>query len=293
MQSPSIQCLIFGLLACVAGCYSPYGYQSPYGPGPYGQPYQPAPVYPGPGTPYIPGGGTIQPGIGTPTPLNPPGTTNPPSTYDNSGGGIKFDDAPTFDPNPGGTVPGNSGGNRVVPDPLEDTGSGPAATRPGLTPTSNSQPADDFESPFGDSNTGAGSPAQPASVTTEPDLFEPPQRLSSGVRARSPSIQQVSFERQPLELNPFGRDGKHANPQWLRGVIDYDSRERTWQIIYSATPDQRDPNGGSLTLGSHPDLSNCHSGDIVLVEGAINASQFDKRGKPLYALDAVTPLKTP
>ena len=81
--------------------------------------------------------------------------------------------------------------------------------------------------------------------------------------------------------------------QWLRGVVDYDSRERTWQIIYSATPDQRDPNGGSLTLGSHPALAGCRSGDIVLVEGAINSSQTDKRGKPLYAIDSVTALTTP
>lgn len=290
MQSASLKCLALGLLATVAGCYSPYGYQSPYGPGLYGQPYQPAPMYPGPGTPYVPGG-TTQPGIGTPTPLTP---SNPPSTYDNGSGGIKFD-APDFNPNPSGSPPtgNNNSGNRVVPDPgnLDDPSSGPAASNGGLTPTSNSQRIADPD-PFEESN-NTGSPAPPARVTEEEDPFEPPRRLSSEVQPRKGSIQMVSYERPASEPNPYGRDTKHPNPQWLRGVIDYDARERTWQIIYSATPDRRDPNGGSLTLGPHPDLANCRSGDIVLVEGAINASQTDKRGKPLYALDSVTPLTMP
>lgn len=284
MQSASLSCMAFGLLATV-GCYAPYGYQSPYGPGPYGQPYMPAPVYPN--APYVPGGS--QPGIGTPTPITP---NNPPSTYDNGGNGpIKFDGPdPGYDPNPAGSPPaGNSGGNRVVPNPNDDLG--PSATKPGLTPTGTIQRSSAIEEdPFGDSSS-SGAPAQPAKVESEPELFFPPER-SSSVNTKS-SIQQVKFERPASEPNPYGRDTKHPNPQWLRGVVDFDSRERTWQIIYSATPDQNDPNGGTLTLASHPALSGCRSGDIVLVEGAINAGQTDKRGKPLYALDSVTPLSAP
>lgn len=293
MRSASLNVLaLVGLSASLAGCYAPYGYQSPYGPGMYGQPYQPqypgAPVYTTPpGTPYVPGG-TTQPGIGTPTPLTP---SNPPSTYDsNNNNGIKFDDAPQFNPNPGTTPGGNSGSNRgTVPDPIDDTGSGPAAARPGLQPTSGTQ-ADDLESPFEESN-NSGAPAQPARVGSEQDLFEPPQRLSSEVESQSTTIQRVSLKRSVGDApNPYGRDQKHANPEWLRGVVDYDAQQRTWQIIYAASPDPRDPNGGSLTLAPHPNLATCRSGDIVLVEGAIDARTTDSRGKPLYAIDAVTPL---
>ncbi len=302
MQSAALRNLMLvGLLTPIAGCYSPYGYQSPYSPGPYGQPYQPTypsgPIYNGPpaGQPYVPGGPT-QPGMGSPTPLTPPGS-NPPPTYDNnSGNGIKFDDAPTFNPNPGTTPPaGSSGGNRgTVPDPIDDTGAGPAAANPGLQPTSSIQ-RDRLESSFEQEADSTTEPAQPANADAEADpFFEPPKRLSGSTDSGPAVIRKVSLDAPTSEqLNPYGRDKKHANPEWLRGVIDFDSQARTWQIIYSATPDSTDPNGGSLTLGNHPALAQCRSGDVVLVEGAINAGEVDGRGKPKYLLDRVTQLIAP
>ena len=291
-------CIAFGLAsATLSGCYSPYGYHNQYGnPGYYGQPayqtpgYQNGPVFPGsPGQP-LGNGGTYVPG-GT-SPGNSPTPLNPPSTYDN-GPGINWQDpknnAVPFNPNPG-TDRGS------VPDPGDDLkNSNPGASKPTLTPTSGTRD-DGLSSPFEQTgNAGGGSigaPVQPAQATTEPDPFEMPQPLRSSATAGASPIQTVRYEEpQPAaKLNPYGRDTKHANPTWLRGVVDYDQKQRTWSILYSANPDPRDPNGGVLTLASHPNLAKCRLGEVVLVEGAIDASQTDARGKSIYVLDNVTPL---
>lgn len=293
-------CIAFGLAtATLSGCYSPYGYQGQYGgPGYYGQPayqtpgYQGAPVYNGsPGQPlgnggtYVPGGSS--PGT-SPTPLNPP------STYDNNPGGIRFEspnnNAVPFEPNPG-TGRGN------VPLPNDDlNNSNPGASKPTLTPTSGTMP-DELSTPFEQTGNANGvptaTPAQPASATQESDpFFEAPLQLKSSAVSGASKIQTVSYEQpQPTKLNPFGRDTKNANPTWLRGVIDYDQKQRTWSILYSSNPDSRDPNGGMLTLTSHPNLAKCRNGEVVLAEGAIDSSQTDARGKPIYVLDNVTPLQ--
>ena len=295
-------CIALGLASTtLAGCYSPYGYQGQYGgPGYYGQPayqapgYQGGPVYPGsPGQPlgnggtYIPGGAS--PGT-SPTPLNAPGGT----TYENQNGPIRFEspnnNAPGFDPSPG-TGRGN------VPDPLDDLkNSNPGASKPTLQPTSGTTD-NEFTTPFeqtGNSTGGStGTPAQPAQLTTEPDdPFELPQQQRSSTAAGASLIQMVSYEQpQTAQLNPYGRDTKHANPTWLRGVVDYDQKQRSWSILYSANPDPRDSNGGVLTLANHPNLAKCRLGEVVLAEGAIDARQTDARGKPIYVLDNVTPLQ--
>lgn len=298
--------IVCGLVvASLSGCYSPYGYQSPYGgsgyyggPGYYGQPAYPAPGYQngpvlapngqplGNGGTYVPGGSS--PGT-SPTPLGPP------STYDNSGNGIRFEspnnNAPPFNPNP------NSGGGVPVPtDELNN--SSPGASKPTLTPTSGTN-ADELSSPFEQTGNAAGGlqapPVQPAQATSEPDPFEMPQQLRSSATSDAVPIQTVNYEptSTTAKLNPFGRDTRHANPTWLRGVIEYDTKLRTWSILYSANPDPRDANGGVLTLARHPNLAKCRDGEVVLVEGAIDASQTDARGKPMYVLDNITPLETP
>lgn len=289
-------CIALGLASTtLAGCYSPYGYQGQYGgPGYYGQPaYQGGPVYHGaPGQP-LGNGGTYVPGGTSPgsTPGMSPTPLNPPSTYDNSPG-INWQDpknnAVPFNPNPGT-------GRGSVPDPGDDlNNANPGASKPTLTPTSGTMP-DELSSPFeqtGSSSGGAtGIPVQPAQATTEPDPFEMPQQLRSSATAGASPIRTVSYEPPPTaKLNPFGRDTKHANPTWLRGVIDYDQKQRSWSILYSTNPDPRDSNGGMLTLASHPNLAKCRNGEVVLAEGAIDAGQTDARGKPIYVLDNVTPL---
>lgn len=292
----------------LSGCYSHYGYQGQYGgggPGYYGQPMHQGPGYPNspmyntaPGQPlgnggvYTPGGTT--PGM-SPTPLGAP-----PSTYDNNGPSIRFENpnnnAPEFNANPGGT----GSGRGSVPDPNDELNhNGPGASKPTLQPTSGTQ-QEDLTTPFNESansnGASAGARVQPAQVTEEADPFEMPDRpqpLRSSATSGATAIQRVSYEEpQPAKLNPFGRDTKNANPTWLRGVIDYDQKQRTWSILYSSNPDARDPNGGCLTLAPHPSLAKCRLGEVVLAEGAIDSTQTDVRGKPLYVLDNVTPLKS-
>ena len=291
-------CIALGLASTMlAGCYSPYGYQGQYGgPGHYGQPayqtpgYQGAPMYTVPNGQPLGNGGTYVPGGSSPG--SSPTPLGPPSTYDNNPNGIRFEspnNAAPFNPNPG-TDRGR------VPNPDDDLrNSKPGASKPTLTPTSGTTD-NEFTTPFeqqGNSGAGnTGSPVQPAQATTEPDPFEMPQQLRSSATSGASPIQRVSYEQpQAAKLNPYGRDTKHANPTWLRGVVEYDQKQRSWSILYSANPDSRDPNGGVLTLANHPNLAKCRVGEIILAEGAIDASQTDARGKPIYALDNVTPLQ--
>ncbi len=306
MPSSSIQsvrlpcvCIAFGLAsAMLSGCHSPYGYPGQYGPGYYGQPAFQAPGYQGgpvsPGGQPLGNGGTYVPGGTAPgsSPGMSPTPINPPSTYD-SGPGIQWDpknNAPTFNESP-------ATGRGSVPDPGDDLkNSNPGASKPTLTPTSGTG-SDGLTTPFGQagdaSGGSSGAPAQPAQLEAEPDpFFEPPQQLKSSAVSGASPIQTVSYEApQTTKLNPYGRDTKHANPTWLRGVVDYDQKQRSWSILYSANPDSRDSNGGVLTLANHPNLAKCRLGEVVLAEGAIDASQQDARGKPIYVLDNITPLQ--
>jgi|GEM_PF-617986 len=300
-------CLALSLLS---GCYSHYGYQGQTGGGPgfYGQPNYGQPMYQGPGYPGGPmlngpqgqplgNGGTYTPGMTTPgsspTPLG-----SPPKTYDNSGPSINFENsggnAPEFNATPGT-------GRGAVPEPGDElNNNSPGATKPSLTPTTSATQQDDLATPFGESSStggvGTGSDIQPANGTKEEDPFfempTQPRPLGASATSGASPIQRVSYEEpQPAKLNPFGRDTKHANPTWLRGVIDYDPKQKTWSILYSSNPDSRDSNGGCITLANHPGLAKCRLGEVVLAEGAIDATQTDARGKPLYVLDSITPLK--
>ena len=297
-------------LSLLSGCYSHYGYQGQTGGGPgyYGQPNYGQPMYQGPGYPGGPmlngpqgqplgNGGTYTPGMTTPgsspTPLG-----NPPSTYDNSGPSIRFENpnnnAPEFNATPGT-------GRGAVPEPGDElNNNSPGATKPSLTPTTSATQPDDLATPFVESSNtggvGTGSDIQPANGTKEEDPFfempTQPRPLGASATSGASTIQRVSYEEpQPAKLNPFGRDLKHANPTWLRGVIDYDPKQKTWSILYSSNPDARDSNGGCITLANHPGLAKCRLGEVVLAEGAIDATQTDARGKPLYVLDNITPLK--
>ncbi len=289
-KSSGIRILLCLTSSVLCGCYSPYGYHGPYGgPGSYGQPPYPASGFPSgpvngfpPGAPYSPG--VTQPGSPLPTPLGPP------STYDNGGNGIRFDEqpnnAPTFDSSPSN--------GRKVPNPDDE----PTTTKPTLTPTSGTD-SNDLETPFeqtGDSrNNNFGNSTERPRLMSEPDPFEMPEKLPPQLRSSTLShaspIRRVSYEEpQSSTLNPFGRDTKNANPTWLRGMLDYDKKQGTWSILYSSNPDPRDPHGGFLTLASHANLAKCRVGEVILAEGAIDASKTDARGKSVYVLDNVTPL---
>ncbi len=85
--------------------------------------------------------------------------------------------------------------------------------------------------------------------------------------------------------NPYEYD--HKNYRWLRGKVDYDERDKTWNIIYSLTPDQHEKFGGSMTLVDHPDLQKLRTDDVVLLEGKIDPDALDRTGKAKYRIEKV------
>jgi hypothetical protein len=272
-------------------------------PGPYT--YGTYPGYGGPPPGYAPppGGTIVTPGPGFPSPQLGPSTAPPQN----------WQPTPALTPSPQpslgppstppstfneGPAPFNSGarkpGNIPVPDPL-DRDSGPALdpARPDPRPSSSNT-----NRPFG----GDGSQetfGKGAQITI-------PQRTEVAVQSVG-TVDPQTFE-SPIEnerhdrdrLIPVtaktGTDGRviHGNDpcaydrdkySWLRGIVEFDSHDKAWHIMYSQRPDPHDRYGGDIRLIDHRKLSTFRSGDVVYVEGRIDTHHVDSRGKPQYRIE--------
>lgn len=117
-----------------------------------------------------------------------------------------------------------------------------------------------------------------ASATTADDSgFVEPIPAGPGSTGRGPA------DPAEMELNPYDYDpGKYS---WLRGVVDCDPSDKTWNLIYDVTPDFDDRFQGSITLADDPRLSVLRNDDVVLIEGRVDERQTDRRGKPVYRID--------
>ena len=82
------------------------------------------------------------------------------------------------------------------------------------------------------------------------------------------------------EPNRFDYD--RVSYSYLRGVVDYNPRDKSWHIIYSPNPDRKDKYGGAFQLVDHPKLKALHDGDVVFIQGHISPRQLDAGGKPKY-----------
>lgn len=80
--------------------------------------------------------------------------------------------------------------------------------------------------------------------------------------------------------SPFSYD--RQGYRWLRGVVEFDEQEKSWNITYNATPDQTDKFGGNIVLLDQGKLNRFKNGDVVLIDGRIDGSQQDRMGKPCY-----------
>lgn len=80
--------------------------------------------------------------------------------------------------------------------------------------------------------------------------------------------------------SPFNYD--HKSYRWLRGIVEFDEQEKSWNITYNATPDQTDKFGGNIVLLDQGKLNRFKNGDVVLIDGHIDGSQQDRMGKPCY-----------
>jgi len=76
----------------------------------------------------------------------------------------------------------------------------------------------------------------------------------------------------------------------LRGIVEYDEQEKSWNITYNATPDKTDKFGGNIVLLDQGRLNRFTNGDVVLIDGHIDGSQQDKMGKPCFRVSKVQKL---
>ncbi len=91
---------------------------------------------------------------------------------------------------------------------------------------------------------------------------------------------QTSAAKSP---SPFNYDKQQY--RWLRGVVEFDKQEKSWNITYNATPDRTDKFGGNIVLvDDQGKLNRFTNGDVVLLDGHIDGSQQDKMGKPRYRI---------
>jgi hypothetical protein len=264
---------LLGLAALsVAGCYSYY----PNGYGGYPGPYNGYPQ----GAPVSPGGPTFQPPPGTS--FVPPGGINAQAFNPQPSANVVQPQPwqPTSPVNPTPAAPSseNGAGNKPVPDP-RDAGDFSSPQK------SNSNGAEDLQSPFGLNENPAGNNAV-GSGGTASEKNDP---------FMAPIVKPISSTRglsdaggTPLAERPNPYDFDREGYRWLRGVVDYDEREKSWHIIYDINPG--DKYGGSMTLASDPRLNVLNTGDVVLVEGAVDPNSRDRLGKPQYRVETFSPL---
>lgn len=308
------------------GCHSPhYGYSGAPG---YGMPggsysggtYPPSPAVgapatlgppmtaPGPAMTYPQGGGTFPEPAGGDAPPFDPQRDAPPSDQNLVPYPLEPDGGP------------ESRGSR---DP-GDLQPPPGARRP-------PRPTDELQSPFGGAASRHEAPAEPlarldsarstsGAATVADEDFEPPlMNPGSSGRRRPIEARPVSdahrpgdatlagdtsplgdrmgrndlFEREPRdaqageELNPFGHDENGYT--WLKGQIDHDALTNTWHIIYSVTGD--DEFGGAMLLSTIPEGVELEDSSIVLVQGSIDRSRPDAKGKATYRADSIKRLR--
>jgi hypothetical protein len=284
----------------IVGCWTP----APYGYGTYPGNYGPPPQ----GF-AAPPGTIVQPGVTYPTPqLGPPGSPGNGPTWQqapalsptpaNSGPLTPLPGAPpqSFDSGPstfrGPTVGARRQSDIPVPDPIDP---GPRVS-PGPAPPRGPAPTDQNTSPFGsegeksfDRGTqmqvpkrGDDGPQSVAAAGLEP--FEPPLERDGKPDSGVVAVAAKTADGKTPSDSRNRYDYDRTSYSYLRGVLDFNSRDNTWNIIYSPKPDPRDKYGGSFQLVDSPKLKTLHDGDVVFMQGRVNLQQLDSRGKPKYEI---------
>lgn len=216
----------------------------------YTQPYG-YPTYPG----------TIQPGA----PYYP-GAVTPGATLG----------APTFE---GGASPSPGGGNAPFYGSGSNTGNRPVPDYPGGT----SDPY--YQNPG--ASTGGASGGAAWSIDAESGGFD---AASEQFHPPVTNARDISLSREVKAISelPYAHDT--SDHRWLQGVVSLDPRDKSWGIVYSFDPEPTDPYAGYLTLADDPRLKALKDGDVVRLEGEIDASQRDSLNRPMYVVRTITPM---
>jgi hypothetical protein len=169
-------------------------------------------------------------------------------------------------------------------DPVPQTSPGPSAGPP---------PSDSSQSPFGsedkqpfDKGTQMDVPPRsggPQSVASrEPEPFEAPLDRSGKIDTGVVEVAAKTVDAKTRVGSPNRYDYDRTSYSYLRGVVDFNPRDKTWHIIYSPNPDRTDKFGGAFELIASPKLRLLHDGDVVFIQGRVHPKIVDTRGKPKY-----------
>jgi hypothetical protein len=294
----------------LVGCWTPapYGYQT-Y-PGYYAPPPNQGFVAP-PGT-------IVSPGAPYPAPqLGPPGTPGPSGTWAPAGPGPTPAPMPMIQP-PGGPsssapMPGAptgsfNNGPSTFSDPQVGSSprsevpvpppSDPGPPRGSSGPSAGSAPTDNNISPFGSDNNDKpfdnkssqmpvpkrddGGPQSVALDGGGP--FEAPLDRGDKVDTGVVAVAAKTVDAKTRAGSPNRYDYDRGSYSYLRGVVDFDTRDNSWHIIYNPNPDRTDKYGGAFQLIDNPRLKALHDGDIVFIQGRVHPQLVDSRGKPKYEI---------
>lgn len=85
----------------------------------------------------------------------------------------------------------------------------------------------------------------------------------------------------------FGYDSEGYS--WLKGIIEFDSKNKVWHLTYSQAPNDNDQFGGEVTLKNPQHFKTLRSGQAVSVAGQFDPNQRDRLGKPVYEVSEIVP----
>lgn len=288
--SPARLCALCGAsLLAAAGCYS-----SPYG-GYGGYPTYTVP----PGGTVVPGGTYMSPAtpgmLSAPGTLSAPGSTFPtpadpnwqptPQTYPTPAG--SSNDAPLFNsPSTPATIPQTNPvpnyGDPNSPD-FNSFPSGPSSSPTNTTPFSSSTQGVGGEA-FSQDGSGVKLKGIESSAAFQVDVHPASSRNEPFAQSSAPSTATNNMAFRP-DGPAFAFDA--AAYRWLRGKVDYDDVDRSWNIIYNLVPDETDLYQGSITLADGPLVSRLQHDTYVLLEGRPDPQHRDSRGRPCYHVERI------
>ncbi len=109
------------------------------------------------------------------------------------------------------------------------------------------------------------------------------------LRSLEPGLQTAEFTTQvqskvvkpaSTQQDKFGYDAEGYT--WLKGILEYDPREKVWHLTYSQTPDATDQLGGEVTIKNTAHFKYARNHEAVQVQGQLDLDSRDRLGKPLY-----------
>ena len=277
-----------------AGCFSygPYGQPGPYGTVPHTA-MGPQPMIGGApaGTVWIPATPNAASGVG----LGPATVTAPEPKRRSTSEPVDHFEEPVD--------------GKVVPEPTDSA----KENRPVVSPMGyreetqvqprNRQTSQRAQPQLADDEDVANSDREPRRLMldTDSELADRDDQENSGAKAaefktrvRADGVQPASAERSNSELNSdkedkYGYDAEGYT--WLRGVVEFDRKHKTWHLSYDRSPDDADQFGGEVTFKHRPEFATAfRSGQVIFVEGHFDESQQDRLGKPVFEVDAYRPI---